>query len=381
MPFPRRSTRVTAAGIAELSYERCGSHDDMTSEIRPKFPGTVFKRMSASLVDLWPGLLTSLTIAVAAMFVSSRYGGPTLLFALLLGIAFNFLSDHARVMQGVEFASRTVLRVGVALLGARIGVEQILQIGWAAVVLIVGMVPLTILFGRLIARRLDQSGQMGILTGGAVAICGASAALAISSVLPPSRSRERDTLFTVVGVTTLSTICMVFYPAVLSLFDLSDVQAGYIIGASVHDVAQVVGAGYVISEQAGDTATLTKLLRVAMLIPTTLILAFAATRFVTGGAGGAGKARVKVPTFLIGFVILAVMANLSVLPPVAVEAASTASSWCLVTAIAALGVKTAIKDFLELGWRPVALMVVETAFLAAAVATAVIVGGSSVVVG
>ncbi|WP_206607830.1 YeiH family protein [Ferruginivarius sediminum] len=353
----------------------------MTSEIRPKFPGTVIKRMTASLVDLWPGLLTSLTIAVAAMFVSSRYGGPTLLFALLLGIAFNFLSDHARVMQGVEFASRTVLRIGVALLGARIGVEQILQVGWVAVVLIVGMVPLTILFGRLIARRLDQSGQMGILTGGAVAICGASAALAISSVLPPSRSRERDTLFTVVGVTTLSTICMVFYPAVLSLFDLSDVQAGYIIGASVHDVAQVVGAGYVISEQAGDTATLTKLLRVAMLIPTTLILAFAATRFVTGGAGGAGKARVKVPTFLIGFVILAVMANLSVLPPVAVEAASTASSWCLVTAIAALGVKTAIKDFLELGWRPVALMVVETAFLAAAVATAVIVGGSSVVVG
>jgi uncharacterized membrane protein YadS len=195
------------------------------------------RRAGAEAFELWPGLLTALTIAAAAGFVSGRYGGPTLVLTLLLGMALNFLSEHTRVRRGIEFAARSVLRFGVALLGARIGVETILQIGWVAVALIVALVPLTILFGRMIARRLGQSSEMGILTGGAVAICGASAALAIASVLPPSRHRERDTLFAVMGVTTLSTLCMVFYPVPLSLFDFTDVQAGYIVGVSPHDVA------------------------------------------------------------------------------------------------------------------------------------------------
>lgn len=343
---------------------------------------TALRRAGADLAELWPGLLTALTIAAAAAFVSGRYGGPTLVFALLLGMAFNFLSEQARVMRGIEFASRSVLRVGVALLGARIGVEQILRIGWVAVALIVVLVPLTILLGRAVARRLGQSGEMGILTGGAVAICGASAALAISSVLPPSAKRERDTLFTVVGVTTLSTLCMVFYPAILSLFDISDLQAGYIIGASVHDVAQVVGAGYVISDQAGDTATLTKLLRVAMLVPTTILVSIAVAQ--AGGrrtAATRGKVPVRLPGFLIGFVVLAILVNLSLVPDPVIDAAVTGSRWCLITAIAALGVKTVLKDFIKLGWRPVALMVAETLFIAGMVAPAVIFGGSSILPG
>jgi uncharacterized membrane protein YadS len=169
---------------------------------------------------------------------------------------------------------------------------------------------------------------------------------------------------------------MVFYPALLSLFELSDVQAGYIVGASLHDVAQVVGAGYVISETAGDSATLTKLLRVAMLVPTTLILSIAVARFALAGqAGTPGKAPIRIPAFLIGFVVLAVAANLSLLPGAVLEAATTGSRWCLMVAIAALGVKTVLKDFVALGWRPLALMIAETLFIAGIVATAVILGG------
>lgn len=335
---------------------------------------------AAAARNVWPGVLTALTIATAAVFVSSRYGGPALVFALLLGMAFNFLRDDDRVRPGIEFTAKRVLRLGVALLGARIGVDQILNLGWTAIAVIVAMVPLTIFLGRLLARQLDQSPEMGVLTGGSVAICGASAALAIASVLPDSPRRERDTLFTVVGVTTLSTICMVIYPAVLSLFQMTDMQAGYIIGASVHDVAQVVGAGYVISEEAGDAATLTKLIRVAMLIPTTLILATLYAGQAAGRPGGQ-RAAVQVPGFLIGFVVLAVLTNLSFLPQLLIQVADTTSRWCLVTAIAALGVKTVLRELVDLGWRPVILMVVETLVLVLAVAGLVLLGDTLLVDG
>jgi uncharacterized integral membrane protein (TIGR00698 family) len=344
---------------------------------KPPFglPDRIGRTVTAAAA-IWPGALTAATIGTAAVFVSSRYGGPALVFALLLGMAFNFLGDDARTNAGIEFTAKRVLRLGVALLGARIGVEQMLELGWAAVATIVAMVPLTLLFGRWLAQRLGQSEQMGVLTGGAVAICGASAALAISSVLPQTESRERDTLFTVVGVTTLSTVCMVLYPAVLSLFDLNDVQAGYVIGASVHDVAQVVGAGYVISEPAGDAATLTKLMRVAMLIPTTLILAqVLARRHADPASGARGGPRVQIPVFLVGFVLLAVATNLGWLPGVAIQVAETGSRWCLIFAIAALGVKTVLKDLVDLGWRPLVLMIAETVFMVIVPMSLVLIGG------
>jgi len=343
--------------------------------LRPRVIRTT-SRIATAAGDVWPGLLTAATIGTAAVFVSSRYGGPALVFALLLGMAFNFLSENARTKTGIEFTAKRVLRLGVALLGARIGIEQMLELGWAAVATILAMVPLTILVGRLIARKLGQSAQMGVLTGGAVAICGASAALAISSVLPPSKDRERDTLFTVVGVTTLSTVCMIVYPIVLSPFGLSDLQAGYVIGASVHDVAQVVGAGYVISEPAGDAATLTKLIRVAMLIPTTLVLAQVfAVRDASADTARGGLKRIRVPTFLVGFIALAAAANLGWLPAFAVQAAEAGSRWCLIVAIAALGVKTVLKDLLDLGWRPLALMLAETVFMVLVPMSLVLAGG------
>ena len=122
--------------------------------------------------------------------------------------------------------------------------------------------------------RLDRRGapmgfdpKFGLLSGGATAICGASAAMAISAALPHHPLKERATLFTIIGVSTLSTIAMMLYPAIAKLIGLDDLHAGIFIGATIHDVAQVVGAGYAISPEAGDTATVVKLMRVAMLLP------------------------------------------------------------------------------------------------------------------
>jgi uncharacterized integral membrane protein (TIGR00698 family) len=318
------------------------------------------------VLDTWrryaPGLITAVVIALAATFVSEHYGGPQFLYALFFGISFNFLADDPRTRPGVELAARTVLRTGVALLGARITLEQIASLGAATVALMAAAVLLTIGFGVWLARAMKQPTQDGLLTGGAVAICGASAALAIAAVLPRNGRSSQFTLLTVVGVTLLSTVAMIVYPLIVRLTGFDAGAAGIFLGGTIHDVAQVVGAGYIISPEAGANATYVKLLRVAMLLPVVLALSIAFR-----GRGGSIKGAPLVPWFLLVFAALAGAASVGWLSPAAVATLSDVSRGCLVTAIAALGVKTSFKEFASLGWRPVALLVGETLFLAALV--------------
>jgi uncharacterized integral membrane protein (TIGR00698 family) len=304
---------------------------------------------------------------MAAVFVSNHYGGPTLLYALLLGIAFNFLAHEERTAPGIECAARTVLRVGVALLGARIGLEQIAGLGWEIVVLVAGAVIATVVFGRLLAAMLGLSREQGLLTGGAVGICGASAALAISAVLPRDEHAERNTLFTVVGVTTLGTVTMIVYPTVVAALELGAESAGVFLGGTIHDVAQVVGAGYMVSDPTGDVATITKLLRVALLVPIVLVIAAGVRRRgATPGGSGAGM-RLPLPLVLIAFIVIAGMNTLGLLSAGLAEHATEVSRWCLICAIAAIGMKTEFRELAHVGWRPGALMIGETVFMAATV--------------
>ncbi|HET6565678.1 MAG TPA: putative sulfate exporter family transporter, partial [Xanthomonadales bacterium] len=223
--------------------------------------------------EIAPGLLLTFTVATAAQFLGEHYGAPVMLFALLLGMAFHFLSLEGNCVAGIQFTSRRLLRIGVALLGVKVTDEQILSLGLEPLLLIPALVIATIFIGVLFSRACGRSNQFGLLTGGAVAICGASAALAISSTFPRSKELERDTLFTVVAVTLLSTTAMIFYPILFAFFGFDDGQTGLLIGATIHDVAQVVGAGYATSEHAGDVATYVKILRVSMLPVVVIIFA------------------------------------------------------------------------------------------------------------
>lgn len=309
---------------------------------------------------LAPGVLISTTIAMAATFISDHYGGPTLLYALLVGIAFHFLSKDQVAGAGIAFSARTILRVGVALLGIRINAGQIADLGLMPVLLVIIGVTATIFFGRVIAGPLGLSATQGILTGGSVAICGASAALAISAVLPRSTEHERDLLFTVVGVTVLSTLAMILYPPLVGVLGLDDRAAGLLLGGTIHDVAQVVGAGHLISDEAAVVATYVKLLRVALLMPAVLLIAWSWGQ----QASESGRTRTPMlPAFLVVFALLAAGNSLDILPHVAIEPTGSASRWCLITAIAALGMKTSLQDLAQVGWRPMALLVSETVFL------------------
>ncbi|WP_316979078.1 YeiH family protein [Shumkonia mesophila] len=307
----------------------------------------------------FPGMVVALTVAAAARFLSDHYGAPQMLFALLLGLAFHFLAEDRRSVPGIQFTASRVLRVGVALLGLRITVEQVAGLGWGLIGWVGAGVVMTIAVGWAASKLLGRGGSFGVLTGGAVGICGASAAMAISAVLPRHPHHERDTIFAVIAVTTLSTIAMVVYPIVARALGLDDHSAGIFLGGTIHDVAQVVGAGYGISPEAGDVATVTKLFRVAMLVPVVFALSLVFGR----REGGAGR-RPPLPLFVVAFCLLVAANSLGLVPEAARQPLSELSSWCLVAAIAALGVKTSLKALVTVGAVPVSLMVAETLFIA-----------------
>lgn len=321
----------------------------------------------ASVRGLVPGLVIAVLVALAARWLGEHYTAPVMLFALLLGIAVNFTREDPRCRPGLDFASRTVLRLGVALLGMRITLDQIAGLGAGVVALTAVAVALTILVGFALAKAVKLEGKLGVLMGGATAICGASAALAIAAVLPKGPSHERDTILTVVCVTTLSTIAMVTYPVLTAALNMDDQTAGVFFGATIHDVAQVVGAGGLVSPAAQDSATIMKLFRVALLLPAVLVISFLFRKAHLDG--GTGAKPPLLPWFLIAFAALVAINSTGMAPQALTVFLQNASTWCLVTAIAALGAKTALGELITVGWRPIAVVTGATAFVALFVLT------------
>lgn len=319
---------------------------------------------------LWPGLVMSAVVATAALFLAEHYGAPVMLFALLLGMAVNFLSEDERCKPGIEFVARQVLRWGVALLGLKITADQVQSMGWQPVLMVVLAVSLTIGMGLLLARWLGFRPFFGLLSGGSVGICGASAALAIAAAFPNHPQKDRATLFVVISVSTLSTVAMIAYPMLARWLDLDALQAGFFLGGTIHDVAQVVGAGYSMGQATGDAATVIKLMRVAMLVPVIVVASALALRMApaagaTADASGAKASRPPLlPWFAVVFVLLILVNSFLHLPALVVDTGNTVSRLCLVAAMSAIGMKTHLKDILSVGWKPVALVVLETLWLA-----------------
>jgi len=327
---------------------------------------TVASRWRGEFTQGWPGVLMSVVIAVAATFIADHRGGPTLLYALLLGMALNSVATEGRAKPGVDIAARRILRVGVALLGARITFEQIGGLGWFNGGLMVAGVVLTIVFGVGAAKALGLSRRLGVLTGGATAICGASAAIAIATILPRDERSERELVFTIAGVTVLSTLAMIVYPVLATMIGLDAQQTGVFLGGTIHDVAQVVGAGYSISPEVGDYAVLTKLLRVAMLLPVVTVISLA-VRHRLQSRGETSTGDPLLPPFLLAFVGLVIVGSLGLIPQPIGEALNDVARGCLVIAIAAVGLKTSPLEMKRVGPRAFALLGFEAVFLAGTV--------------
>jgi uncharacterized integral membrane protein (TIGR00698 family) len=320
---------------------------------------------------LWPGCATCVLVALAASFVATQFHGPPMLYALLFGIALHHQSVEERAIPGIDFCSSSVLRLGVGLLGARIGWDQIASLGWPVVACVLGAVASTLACGWWVARWLRLPWTLGLLSGAATAICGASAALAVAAVLPrPGDGEtpvERQALIVAVMATLLSTGAMLAYPLMAQALELPPARAGLFIGGSIHDVAQVVVAGYAMSTEAGDAASIVKLLRVSLLVVVVIgvsLLCRSMPAADTAGRSLAVRARGLVPGFLWLFVALAMLNSVGVLGA-CVDHLNAASRLCLMVGVAGLGTRTSFVQLAWAGWRPVLLMVASSAWIAA----------------
>lgn len=311
-------------------------------------PGALEHPWALPLKRRYPGAALCVVVALAGSFLAEHYGAPALVLVLLLGFGFANQASDERMRPGVDFCARPILRLGVALLGARIGAEQLMAVGSLPLLVVLTCVPLTIGSALLLGHWLNLPPMQSLVAGVAVAICGVSAAVAVAAVIPQGKLEERRLLGVVVGVTGLGTLSMLALPPLFGMIGFSDLHAGLLLGASIHDVAQAAGAGYLVSDTAGDIATLTKLLRVALLAPLILLLG----ALLNDKHSGHGDH----PWFLLGFVALFAFNSLGWLPEELRQLLVTASGACLLVVMAALGMRTSLGAIIAQGWRPMALL-------------------------
>ncbi len=310
---------------------------------------------------LFPGLALCGVASAAAAWLSDHYGFPIILLGLLVGLALNFVSHEERTHAGLDFASRTCLRWGIVVLGLQVTFAQIGAVGIAPFAALGVVMAVTFAAGLVGARLGGQSRFAGILAGGATAICGASAALALYGVIGKERLSQAQFALTLVGVSLASAFAMTVYPVLAAQLNLTDNQAGFLIGASIHDVAQAIGGGFAFSDAAGGQATIVKLARVAMLAPLVAL-----TSLAIGPAGGdAGQPlwqRLALPWFILAFLGVVALGSMVSIPPELVKGGLILSKTLLLLAVTATAMRSRMDLLLEMGWR--SLVPVITATLA-----------------
>lgn len=308
---------------------------------------------------VFQGLAICAIAAAAAAWLSEHYMFPIILLGLLIGLSLSFVAREPRTHMGLDFASRTCLRFGVVLLGLQVTFGQIGSLGLEPFAALAAIMTVTFIAGIAGARLVGQSVYTGILAGGATAICGASAALALYGIIGRHRVSQSQFAITLVVVSLASALAMSLYPILAGYLNLSDSQAGFLIGASIHDVAQAIGGGYAFSESAGSYATIVKLSRVAMLAPVVII-----TGLLIGGAdqaaGSPAWKRLALPWFIVAFFGVVVLNSVVSIPAPVRDFALSVSKGLLLIAVIATAMRSRLDLLLETGVRPAIPVAIAT---------------------
>lgn len=328
-------------------------------------------RPQAVLADFGPGILLAALVGMSAWLSALAMPDatplPTMVLALLIGIAFNPLASRVGYTRGIGFCFKTVLRCAVALMGLRVSLNEIAALGTRTALLIVFAMAATIIATFLFARLHGKSREFGALVGVATAVCGASAALATATVLREYPNKQTEIAFVIVAVNALATLAILAYPPLCLLLGFDQQTAGVMLGGTIHDVAQVAGAGYALSQTAGNAAVVVKLFRVLLLLPVVFLIGLYFRRRT--GQGGS-DARVPVPLFAIVFLLLCIVNSAvygfpHLLPAfnVAKDVLVDVSNLGLLLAISALGLSTSVRQIVALGWEHMSIVCGSAAVL------------------
>lgn len=315
------------------------------------------------------GLLAAALLAAAAYLltaVPAFHLVSPMLFAVLLGlVARNLGALPTGTDAGLKYASKTLLRAGVVLLGLRLSLPDVLSLGSGALLVLLITVAATFAAALALGRWLRLARTVTVLTGTGTAICGASAVAGMSAVVQEGKPRRGvadepvdSAAATALAVVTLcGTLAMFALPALARALGLSGIQAGVWLGASIHEVGQVVAAGGFMGEQVTQTATLTKLGRVVLLAPLVALVGYSQGRRGEGQASATGTRPPLVPGFVLGFVAAILLRSAvdwspwsGAFEPV-FNAADTLTLAVLTMAMAAVGTAVNLKTVVTTGGR------------------------------
>lgn len=333
--------------------------------------------------SVWPGIALVCLIAATAfglqrVFENAGVGAARLLdpvlLSMLLGLAWGNLVARDVFLPGISASVRKLLPLGIVLLGARMDFLEALRIGVPGLGLSVLVVIVAI--GLLVAlgRWLGLDRNLAILLGVGTGICGGTAIVAIAPIL---KAKDRDVLVGVGLVTLIGLGAMIILPGLARVLDLSQNQFGLLAGLTIHQTPQVIAAGFAYGEEAGQVATVAKLARVCLLAPVAVGLGWWISRREEGnfGTGISGKRRPwyrLLPAFAVGFLALAAMRTLGLLPEVELgwnglfgkrdvdvtfdttSILKIASSFLLAAGMVGVGYQTRLYQGRDLGWRPIA---------------------------
>ena len=346
------------------SHAQIGYTGEAGGHARTGYVGARVKAwLQPHLQPLLPGILLAAAIVAAAFAVRGLPGLGVLspmILSIVLGIAFrNSIGTPAAAGPGVAFSARKLLRLGIVLLGLQLTAAQVVEVGAAGLAIlalcVVGTFFVTVWLGRLIGVE----PRLAELIAGGTSICGASAIIATNTV---TEAPEEDVAYALACITLFGTVAMFVYPLLPGLLDLSPQSYGLWAGASIHEIAQVVGATFQDSQQAGEAGTVAKLSRVMMLAPMVMALGLLAAR--RRGPAAADKAKAPVPWFVLGFVGVVILNSIVPVPAEARAAAGVAAVVLLSMALAALGLEADIGKLRAKGVRPLLLGGLATLFIA-----------------
>ena len=344
-------------------------------------------------MNILPGLILAFALAAVGQYLSTLIGvtwmglpkSPisAIMMAILLGILIrNTIRLPDIVQPGIRFGLVRVLRFGIVLLGIRLSLAEAGSIGLQSLPVIVGAVAAALLIVTYLARRVGLSGRLGTLIAVGTSVCGATAIVATA---PAIGAKDDEVAYAIACITLFGVIAMLVYPfAGHWVFDGDAFASGLFLGTSVHETAQVAGAGLVYQQYyddplALDVATVTKLVRnLGMLLIIPLMSVVYHRRAADGGE--APPWWTMIPLFVVGFAAMSLIRTVGdsgepafgVLSPETwnelVERIKQLAEFCLGGAMAAVGLGTSIRGLRDIGFRPLGI----------GLFSAVLVGGVSI---
>lgn len=318
------------------------------------------------IIDYVPGILVSLIIAAVSVFIEGLMPVHLIgaaVIAMFIGIVINyFWTPGIRLSKGLKFTSKKILKFSIILLGASLNISVILNIGKMSLLVMIFTLLTCFGGGYFIGKALGLNWKLSNLISAGTGICGGSA---IAAIAPTIDADDSDIAYAMSATFIFDMAMIILFPIIANAMNLTDVAYGLWTGTAVNDTSSVVAAGYGYSEAAGDFATMVKLTRTLVIIPTVIIFALINIHLKKKELLESGESTdidnvshtnvsfVKIiPWFIFGFVSLAIINSIVGFPEVLSSGAKSVSKFLMVAALAAIGLNTSFKDIKSSGFRP-----------------------------